>query len=100
MLAKSVRLVRLKGTVVSLGFCTTPDSIIPAITCMKQVQMLFPVVYTVGEFEHCARVLDGDRVPDPRALISETVGLDALPGKIEELRGAHTQTKVQLDPWA
>jgi (R,R)-butanediol dehydrogenase/meso-butanediol dehydrogenase/diacetyl reductase len=100
ILAKCLQLVRPHGTVVSLGFCTQPDGFIPALACMKQIKLIFPVVYTLSEFEQVARVLDRDSAPDPRMLISETISLDAFPAKIEELRGRHAQTKVHVDPWA
>jgi threonine dehydrogenase-like Zn-dependent dehydrogenase len=99
-LGKAIQHVQPKGIVVSLGFCTQPDSVVPAIACMKHVSLLFPVVYTLAEFEQVARVLDGNRAPDPSLLISETVGFNRFPAKMDELRGAHGQTKVHLDPWA
>jgi threonine dehydrogenase-like Zn-dependent dehydrogenase len=100
MLAKSIGLVAPNGTVISLGFCTSPDSVVPALTCMKQARLLFPVVYTLAEFEQSARVLERDRLPDPSMMVSAITSLDDFPSIIDELRHEHTQTKVQLDPWA
>jgi threonine dehydrogenase-like Zn-dependent dehydrogenase len=100
MLAKTIQLVQPKGTVVSLGFCTQADPVVPAAACMKHVTLRFPVVYTLAEFQAVARVLDGPRAPDPGIMITETIGFDAFPTKMDELRREHAQTKVQVDPWA
>ena len=100
MLAKSIEHVRRKGIVMSLGFCTSDDPVVPGLAGMKQVQLCFAVAYTLGGFEHAARELDRDALPDPRVIVSDTFGLDAFPGVIDELRGPNDHSKVQLDPWA
>lgn len=99
VLSKAIGYVRRNGTVVSLGFCTNDDPIVPGLASMKQVRLIFPVCYTRAEFEHAARALDQDAVPDPRMIITNTVGLDTFPEKIEELRGANNETKVLVNPW-
>jgi (R,R)-butanediol dehydrogenase/meso-butanediol dehydrogenase/diacetyl reductase len=99
-LGKAISYVRRNGTVASLGICTVDDPIVPALAAMKQIRLIFPVLYTQHEFELAARVLDRDALPDPRSVVSEIVGLDLFPAKMEELRGPNTQTKVMLDPWA
>jgi threonine dehydrogenase-like Zn-dependent dehydrogenase len=100
MLAKSIEHVRRKGIVMSLGFCTSDDPVVPGLAGMKQVQLRFAVAYTLGGFEHAARELDRDALPDPRVIVSDTFGLDAFPGVIDELRGPNDYSKVHLDPWA
>ena len=92
--------VRRKGIVMSLGFCTSDDPIVPGLAGMKQVELRFAVAYTLAGFEHAARELDRDALPDPRVIISDTFGLDAFPGVIDELRGPNDYSKVHLDPWA
>ena len=100
MLAKSIEHVRRKGIVMSLGFCTSDDPIVPGLAGMKQAQLRFAVAYTLGGFEHAARELDRDALPDPRVIISDTFGMDAFPGVIDEMRGPNDYSKVHLDPWA
>ena len=100
MLAKSLTHVRRKGVVMSLGFCTSADPVVPALAGSKQAQLRFAVAYTLADFEHCARVFDRDALPDPKLMISDVFGLDAFPAVIEELRGPNEYSKVHLDPWA
>lgn len=97
-IAQSVNCVRPAGTVVVLGFCTVPDSFIPALAVWKEVKMQFAVTYTLGEFEHVADTLDAGHV-EPRAMITDTVPLDALPDAFEALRQRTHQCKVMVDPW-
>lgn len=95
MLGKAIEHVRPDGTIVSLGFCTHPDPVIPGIATYKQVRMMFSMAYTLAEFEHVARTLDRGHV-EPRLMVSETIGLEELPAMIEELREGGSQTKVQV----
>jgi threonine dehydrogenase-like Zn-dependent dehydrogenase len=99
MLGKAVERVRPSGTIVSMGFCTSPDSVVPAIATFKQIRLLFSMAYTVAEFEEVARTLDRGHL-EPRKMITETVGLAALPATIEGLRTNATQIKVQVEPWS
>lgn len=96
---KAIELVAPTGTVVSLGFCGTPDPIIPALATWKRVTLKFSFAYNLREFQHCADAMQAGHVA-PRAMISETVSLDALPAMFEALRNGANQTKVQVDPWA
>jgi threonine dehydrogenase-like Zn-dependent dehydrogenase len=96
MLGKSVEHVRSDGTIVSLGFCTSPDPVIPGVATFKQVRMIFSMAYTLAEFEQVARTLDAGHV-EPRAMVSETIALDRLPAMIGALRaGGANQTKVHV----
>jgi threonine dehydrogenase-like Zn-dependent dehydrogenase len=99
MMQKAVELVRPGGTIVSLGFCGSPDPIIPSLATWKQVTMKFSFAYDLREFQHCADALDAGHV-EPRMMVSDTISLDALPEVFEALRTGSNQTKVHVDPWA
>lgn len=99
MTQKAIDLVRPGGMVVSLGFCTSPDPILPSLATWKQVTIKFSFAYDLREFQHCADVLDAGRV-EPRLMISRTVDLDAFPKLFEELRAGANETKIHVDPWS
>ena len=99
MIARAVNCVRPAGTVMVLGFCARPDSFIPAIAVWKEVRLLFGMTYSLAEFEHVARVLDRGAL-EPRAMVTDTVALAALPGTLESMRRRTHQCKVLVDPWA
>jgi (R,R)-butanediol dehydrogenase/meso-butanediol dehydrogenase/diacetyl reductase len=99
LIAQAINCVRPAGTVVVLGFCSQPDSFVPAIAVWKEVQLRFAMTYSLAEFEHVARALDRGEV-EPRAMITDTIALDALPTVFESLRHRTHQCKVMVDPWA
>jgi (R,R)-butanediol dehydrogenase/meso-butanediol dehydrogenase/diacetyl reductase len=99
LIAQAVNCVRPTGTVVVLGFCSVPDSFVPAIAVWKEVTMRFAMTYSIGEFEHVARVLDSGDV-DCRAMLTDTVSLAELPASFEALRHRTHQCKVMVNPWA
>lgn len=99
VIAKAVNWVKMRGTIVSLGFFGEPDPIIPAICMWKQVRIQFSMVYDQVDFQYVADVLATDHTP--RAMITDTVSLDKLAPKFEGMRAAtSTDCKVMIDPWA
>lgn len=98
LIAQAVHCVRPAGTVVVLGFCSVPDSFIPAIAVWKEVTMRFSMTYSIAEFEHVARVLDTGDV-ECRAMVTDTVPLVALPASFEALRQRTNQCKVMVSLW-
>lgn len=97
MLGKAVDHVRAGGTIVSMGFCTHPDPVVPGLATYKQVRMIFSMAYTLPEFEEVVRSLDQGHV-EPRQMLSDTIALDDLPAMIDTLRNGGNQTKVQVAP--
>jgi threonine dehydrogenase-like Zn-dependent dehydrogenase len=97
--AQAVDLVAPNGTVVSLGFCATPDPINPVVASLKQVKLVFSMAANVGDFEHIVDMLDAGHLV-PRDMISDTVGIDAFPAKLDALRAGTFDTNILLDPWA
>ncbi|TLX70627.1 alcohol dehydrogenase [Pseudomonas nicosulfuronedens] len=98
LIAQAVGAVRSRGTVVVLGCCSVPDTFVPAAGLFKEVRLQFANTYSVAQFEHVARTLDAGHL-EPRAMVTDTVGLQALPATFEALRERTAQCKVLLDPW-
>ena len=65
---------------------------------MKEVRLLFSVVYEKRDFQYTAEVMAaGERTP--RAMITDTVSLEEMPAKFESLRGHSADCKVMVAPW-
>jgi threonine dehydrogenase-like Zn-dependent dehydrogenase len=96
---QAMQIVKPTGTVVVLGWCTVPDSYVPAQYLMKEIRLQFSMTYDVAEFRHVIDTLEQDAAP-LRALVSSVVTLDELPEKFETLRGRNTECKVIIDPQA
>ncbi|WHO41045.1 alcohol dehydrogenase catalytic domain-containing protein [Sphingobium sp. AP49] len=81
--------------IVSLGFCTAPDPVIPAIASYKCVSLQFAVGYRMAEFLYIADQMDKGHV-DPGAIVSRTIGLSDLPAMLATLRQPNAETKVHV----
>ena len=95
MLTKALMHASLYGKVVSLGFCTHPDALMPAMASYKCVTFQFLVGYTMRDFLYIADQMDKGRA-DPKAIISSEIALADLPVMFEQLRGPNSETKVHV----
>ena len=98
LLMASAAYARHGGRLVSLGYCFGDDPIVPAGLGMRELQLHFPQLYTRGEFEMSVNVLDAGAV-EPRHMVTDTVGLDAVPEMFEALRTSPRQCKVLITPF-
>jgi (R,R)-butanediol dehydrogenase/meso-butanediol dehydrogenase/diacetyl reductase len=97
LLQECVQHVRRRGRVVVVGACMAPDTVMPAMACLKEVELRFVVAYSRQEFAHALRMLAAGRVPGA-AMITGSTGLQAFPAAFDELRAPGAQCKVMLEP--
>lgn len=95
MLSKAVSHSAQFGRIISLGFCTAPDSIIPGVASYKCVSMQFAVGYSMKEFLYIASQMDNGHV-DPKTIITSNIVLKELPAMFGTLRGPNAETKVHV----
>lgn len=95
MLSKAVMHAAQFGKIVSLGFCTSPDPVMPAMASYKCVSIQFAVGYTMKEFIYIADQMDKGHA-DPKAIVTNNIGLEDLPGMFARLRGPNEETKVHV----
>jgi len=98
MIAQAIAQVRPAGTVVVMGLCIGPDTIIPSLALRKGLRLLFSNAYNVSIFRQAVDTREAGHV-EPRAMITDTVSLEGFPAAFEALRRRSTQCKVMLDPW-
>lgn len=101
MLMKATMHVAQFGKVVSLGFCTSPDPVIPGMASYKCASMQFAVGYSMKEFIYIAEQLDRDAIaqanlPDIKQIVTNQIGLADLPAMFDTLRGPNHETKVHV----
>jgi len=91
--------VRPRGTVIVSGLCLGPDSFVPGHAVFKEARIQTAVGYSAADF---AAALDAiaDDASVPGSMVSESIALDELPRRIDELRNGHRACKVLVDPWA
>ncbi len=92
-----VELVAPRGTVVSSGMCLEPDTLPTGTATMKQVKIQFSMAYQMEDFRRAIAALDAGHV-EPRAMVSETIPLDALPDMLETLRTDKNRCRVMVTP--
>jgi threonine dehydrogenase-like Zn-dependent dehydrogenase len=96
-LQQSVEFFRPGGTILSLGGCTAPDTIVPILAMWKEVRMIFSAAYGAVDFREAIDALDAGAV-SPRAMVGETIPLAALPERFESMRTGSHPAKVMVDP--
>ena len=97
MIAQAVEHIRIHGEVLVQGLCTRPDSFIPFKALSKECRIQFAAFFKTQEYEASLDVLSSGAA-EPRALITETIGLDQLPDVFEALRKRTHQCKVLVAP--
>jgi len=95
MLTKAVMHVAQFGKIVSLGFCTSPDPVVPGMASFKCASMQFAVGYSMKEFFYIADQIDKGHT-DPKAIITNDVPLADFPSTMDLLRGPNNETKVHV----
>jgi len=95
MLMKAIMHVGQFGKIVSLGFCTSPDPVIPGMASYKCASMHFAVGYSMREFLYIADQMDKGHC-DPKAIITNDIPLLDLPTMMTTLRGPNEETKVHV----
>jgi (R,R)-butanediol dehydrogenase/meso-butanediol dehydrogenase/diacetyl reductase len=97
LIAQAVDQVRVKGTVLILGLCTKPDTFVPFVALSKEVRLITSAFFKQQEYEAALDALDtGDA--EPRLLVTDTIGLDAVPETFESLKRRTHQCKVLIAP--
>ena len=98
VIARAIDLVRPQGQIIALGFCSVPDSIVPAAALMKDVNIRFSTTYTRDDFADSAEALATDGA-HADAMITDTVSLADFPDAFEAYRGGKGIGKLAVELW-
>lgn len=98
MLAQAIDHVGPRGTVLVQGLCGVPDTFTPFAAVAKEVRIQASALFHAQDFQYAVDVFDRGAV-EPHAMITDTVGLDAMPPAFEALRHRTTQCKVMVKAW-
>lgn len=83
------------GRIVVAGACQAPDTFMPIMGIMKELSLQFVLGYTREEFQYTIDMLDAGRI-EALPMITDRIGLDALPEAFEALRKPAHQCKVMV----
>ena len=97
LLNRAMRLARRGGTVCSMGFCQPHDTVSPVLGLSQDVDLVFSMTYTRREFELAVDAFDKGETA-PGSMITDTIGLSAVPAMFAALAGRTHHCKVHIDP--
>lgn len=97
IIGMGVECVAPRGTIVSSGMCFDPDVLPTGIATMKQIDIRFSMAYRMEDFRRALDALDAGHL-EPRAMVTDTIPLSALPDMIESLRSGKSHCKVMVTP--
>jgi len=95
VIAQAVEQVRVKGTVLILGLCTQPDSLIPFAALSREARLQTSAFFTLPEYRAALDALSAGAV-EPRHLVTDAVSLDEVPAAFEALKHRTRQCKVLI----
>ena len=98
VLARAIDLIRPQGMIVALGYCQSPEAIVPAAALMKDLTLRFSTTYTREDFQTCAEALSSDAAK-ARAMVTDFVPLNDFPLAFEALRAGKAVGKLLVDPF-
>ncbi|HSM95972.1 MAG TPA: zinc-binding dehydrogenase [Rhizomicrobium sp.] len=82
--------------IVIAGVCQQPDTIMPLMGIVKELELQFVLGYRPTDFDYVIGMIASDRV-NVDHMITDVVTLDALPSAFEALRKPSHQCKVMLE---
>jgi len=97
LIPQAVEQTRIKGTVLILGLCTRPETFVPFVALSKEIRLQTSAFFKRQEYESALDALDAGAA-EPRALVTDTINLDAVPDVFESLKKRTHQCKVLIAP--
>jgi (R,R)-butanediol dehydrogenase/meso-butanediol dehydrogenase/diacetyl reductase len=97
MIVRCIELCRPRGTIAVAGACVAMDQFMPLLPALKELRMVFPILYTLQDFQASIDAMDAGGI-EVRAMITDTVGLGGFADMFESLRSRTQQCKVMLAP--
>jgi 2-desacetyl-2-hydroxyethyl bacteriochlorophyllide A dehydrogenase len=84
------------GRIVVAGVCQQPDTILPLIGIVKELDLQFVLGYRPADFDYVIAMIASDRI-DVAHMLTDIVDLAGLPTAFEALRKPSHQCKVMLE---
>ena len=97
LLQQCIGLAPRRARIVVAGVCMQPDTIVPVAASVKALCLQFVSYYRRGDFALTLDMLGAGRI-DPFPMVTDRIGLDALPEAFEALRTPQHQCKVIVEP--
>jgi (R,R)-butanediol dehydrogenase/meso-butanediol dehydrogenase/diacetyl reductase len=97
LIQQCIERARFRGRIVVAGVCITPDTFQPGPAVLKEASLQFVLAYERRDFQRTVELLDQGRI-QPAAMVTDRIGLDAVPAAFEALERPSDQCKVLVLP--
>jgi (R,R)-butanediol dehydrogenase/meso-butanediol dehydrogenase/diacetyl reductase len=98
LIQQCVEVAPRHSTIVPVGVCEQPDSFMPFLALVKELQFRFAIAYTRDDFETVIAMLAQGRISGD-AMVTDVVSLEQMPSAFEALRTPSHQCKVLTKLW-
>jgi threonine dehydrogenase-like Zn-dependent dehydrogenase len=98
MIPQLIKRAPESACIVFSGIHTQEVPINPAFATVKQLNLRFSYYYTPEEYAECLRLLSTGAMPWQQMLTGR-VGIDGVPGAIDQLSRPGSHIKVVVEPW-
>ena len=99
LLNDAVQHAGLDAMIIVMGYCVTPDMFFQPPAIRQEVTLRFAKMYTHADFADTVAALASSNF-EPRAMVTRTISLDAVPAEFERLRTDRSDCKVMIAPQA
>ena len=93
LIQQCIEIAPRRAKIVPVGVCEQPDSIMPFLALVKELQLQFAIAYTRDDFETVIAMLAQGRI-DGSAMVTDIVSLEEMPAAFEALRTPSHQCKI------
>ena len=97
LIADAIGFAAVDGRIGVVGICTQNDTFMPYFGLAKEVDLRFCIYWGAEDFTDTIDAFDAG-ILDPHPMITETIGLDALPQRFAELARQPDGGKVIVRP--
>jgi len=97
VLQETIMLAPSDGQIIVVGVCSQPDTIMPVMAILKEIDIRFVLAYRPADFRFVIDMIASNRI-DALLMLTDTVGFDGFPSAFEALRKPAHQCKVLLEP--
>lgn len=93
LLQQCIDIAPRRATLVPVGVCEQPDTILPFPALVKELALQFAIAYTRADYETVITMLAQGRI-DASPMVTGSVSLEEMPAAFEALRTPTDQCKV------
>lgn len=93
LIQQCIEVAPRRCSIVGVGVCEQPDTFMPFLALVKELQLRFAIAYTRDDFETVIAMLAQGRI-DAGAMVTDIVSLEEMPAAFEALRTPSHQCKV------